>query len=51
MITGLPGEQQQKKLHELAQKFNVDLKKIMDINVAFIAEDNTDDVEPIITPN
>lgn len=23
----------------------------MDINVAFIAEDNTDDIEPIITPN
>ena len=46
IITGLPKDQQQAKLNELATFYGVDLKKIMGINVAFDIIDNTDDVEP-----
>ena len=46
MITGLPKEQQQLKLNEIAVLYGVDLKKIMGINVAFDIVDNTDDIEP-----
>ena len=38
------------KLHELASKYNVNLKKIMGVNVAFDMADNTDDFEPFRTP-
>lgn len=46
LITGLPPKQQLTKLNELASQYNVDLKKIMGINVAFDIVDNTDDAEP-----
>lgn len=45
-ITGLRPEDQLKKLNELAVLYNVDLKKIMGVNVAFDISDNTDDIEP-----
>jgi len=45
-ISGLNPQQQQIKLNELASKYNVDLSKIMGVNVAFDIVDNTDDVEP-----
>jgi hypothetical protein len=35
----------------LAQKYNVDLKKIMGVNVAFDIADNTDDIEPEVSKN
>ena len=46
IITGLPKDQQQAKLNELAELYGVDLKKVMGINVAFDITDNTDDIEP-----
>lgn len=45
-ITGLAPEDQLRKLNELAVLYNVDLKKIMGVNVAFDISDNTDDIEP-----
>ena len=50
LITGLPPKQQLTKLNELASQYNVDLKKIMGINVAFDIVDNTDDAEPVRGP-
>ena len=38
-------------MHELASKYNVNLKKIMGVNVAFDTVDNTDDYEPFRTPD
>lgn len=38
-------------MHELASKYNVNLKKIMGVNVAFDMVDNTDDYEPFRTPD
>ena len=38
--------EQQRKLNELAIQYNVDLKRIMGVNVAFDLLDNTDDAEP-----
>ena len=46
-ISGLGQEEQQRKLNELATQYNVDLKKIMGVNVAFDIVDNTDDAEPV----
>jgi len=40
-------DDQLKKLNELAILYNVDLKKIMGVNVAFDISDNTDDIEPM----
>ncbi len=34
------------KLHQLANEYSVDLKKIMGVNVAFDITDNTDELEP-----
>ena len=45
-ITGLRPDDQLRKLNELAVLYNVDLKKIMGVNVAFDISDNTDDIEP-----
>lgn len=45
-ITGLKPDDQLRKLNELAVLYNVDLKKIMGVNVAFDISDNTDDIEP-----
>ena len=39
------------KLNELATKYNVDLRKIMGVNVAFDIVDNTDDIEPVYAQN
>ena len=50
-ISGLGQEEQQRKLNILAKQYNVDLKKIMGVNVAFDIVDNTDDAEPIPAPN
>lgn len=50
-ITGLSPDQQQIRLNELATRYNVDLRKIMGVNVAFDIVDNTDDVEPTYAAN
>jgi hypothetical protein len=42
----LSPQEQQEKLNQLASQYNVDLKKIMGVNVAFDITDNTDDIEP-----
>ena len=47
-VMGLQPEEQLRKLNELAVVYNVDLKKIMGVNVAFDISDNTDDIEPMM---